>query len=226
MRVKVCGIRNEEELVTAIRCGADVLGFQVGQQYPSHSFILPSTAGRLAASMPPYVNACLVTHMEEPEDILDIMDRSGIRTVQVTELPVEKIAALRDKLEPAARIILSVYLRPGRYEWHFEEYLSLVNGVLVDAYNLRPELMGVDSPDKKYRWDKAAELAAVSPLPVILAGALTGENVNEAIAGVQPFGIDVFHGVRDKAGNLQMDALLKLIRAVRQSELELLSGQI
>ena len=136
---------------------------------------------------------------------------------------MDKIAALRDKLEPAAKILLSVYLRPGRYEWQFEDYLPLVNGILVDAYNLRPELMGVESPDKKYRWTAAAELAASVPLPIILTGGLSGENITEAIARVQPFGVDFFHGVRDASGNLQTDALIKLIRAVRQAELELLN---
>ncbi len=39
-------------------------------------------------------------------------------------------------------------------------------------------------------WETAAELVAVSPIPVILAGGLSPENVFEAILAVRPAGVD------------------------------------
>ena len=55
MQVKICGIQNEYELRTAVAAGADAVGFLVGQLHKSKTFILASTAGRLAQQLPPYV---------------------------------------------------------------------------------------------------------------------------------------------------------------------------
>ena len=53
MRVKICGIKDENELETAVNAGADAAGFLVGQRFPSADFILPEKAARLTALLPP-----------------------------------------------------------------------------------------------------------------------------------------------------------------------------
>lgn len=39
-------------------------------------------------------------------------------------------------------------------------------------------------------WDLAAELVRISPIPVILAGGISPDNVAEAVLKIQPFGVD------------------------------------
>ena len=48
MRVKLCGMRHEQDLAAAVAADADAVGFLVGQLHASNDFILPSTAARLA----------------------------------------------------------------------------------------------------------------------------------------------------------------------------------
>ncbi len=54
-------------------------------------------------------------------------------------------------------------------------------------------------------WSVSARIvAAVSPVPVYLAGGLRPENVGEAIARVRPAGVDVNSGVEDAKGRKDM----------------------
>ena len=56
MRVSICGIQNESDLQKVVQSDADAAGFLVGQIHQSARFILPSTAGRLAAQLPPFIS--------------------------------------------------------------------------------------------------------------------------------------------------------------------------
>ena len=86
MRVKVCGIKTEQELETAVSAGADAVGFLVGQVHASHDFILASTAARLVRMLPPYVVPVLVTHLTKPETILELAEQTSIFTIQLPSL--------------------------------------------------------------------------------------------------------------------------------------------
>ena len=96
MRVKICGIKNEAELEIAVNAGADAIGFLVGQRFPSPDFILPDKAARLAALLPPFVTPVLVTHLTEPEEIAELIERTGVTTVQLHGgSSVEQVRTLR-----------------------------------------------------------------------------------------------------------------------------------
>ena len=49
-------------------------------------------------------------------------------------------------------------------------------------------------------WTKIRQISASIPLPLILAGGLTSQNVARAIRMVQPYAVDVISGVEKEAG--------------------------
>ena len=99
MRIKISGIQNEAEMRMAVSCGADAVGFLVGQLHRASSFILPSSAARLAGMLPPYVCPVIVTHLTESDQIMDILRRADIYTVQIcgaiTVPEIEKLSGVR-----------------------------------------------------------------------------------------------------------------------------------
>ena len=155
VRVKICGIRNEEDLNTAVAAGADAVGFLVGQVHASPSFVLPGTAARLATALPPYVQPVLVTHLTEPTEILDLVSRTGIYTIQLHggSTP-EQVATLRNKLLDQAKLIVATHLQEERQMLDLMDFYSVADTILLDS--CLPEQRKVGGTGVICNWDLAA----------------------------------------------------------------------
>ncbi|MDD5596839.1 MAG: phosphoribosylanthranilate isomerase [Victivallaceae bacterium] len=197
MQVKICGIQNEYELRTAVDAGADAVGFLVGQLHRSKTFILASTAGRLAQQLPPYITPVIVTHLVEAEEIAEIMNRANIFTVQLHGVANEEIFKLRDLLPPYAKIIVAEYIKNLNDIMGLEELYPVINAVTLDCYNKEVSQIGEPGEDKDYHWRDAAEFVSQCPLPVIISGGLSGENVAGAIKEIMPYGVDACSYLKD-----------------------------
>jgi phosphoribosylanthranilate isomerase len=62
-------------------------------------------------------------------------------------------------------------------------------------------------------WSLAGEVAKA--VPILLAGGLTPENVQEAIRQVQPYGVDVSSGVEQSPGRKDSAKMRAFIQSVR-----------
>ena len=65
-------------------------------------------------------------------------------------------------------------------------------------------------------WEVSAAFVEASPRPVFLDGGLTPGNVRDAMAQVQPFGVDLCTGVRTD-GRLDPGKLTEFVAAVRNA---------
>ena len=196
MRVKICGIKNETELETAVNAGADAVGFLVGQRFPSQDFILPDKAARLSALLPPFVTPVLVTHLTEPEEIAGLIERTGVTTIQLHGgSTAEQVHNLRKYLGGGAKLILAVHVGqlPDEIAPDPAEYAPFVDGFLLDSYDSSSGKVG--GTGKTHNWQTSARFVSAVSRPVILAGGLTPENVVEAVRTVRPYAVDVNSGV-------------------------------
>jgi len=179
MLLKICGITSVNDALAAASAGADFLGL-----------ILVSGSKRFVT----------------PEQAASIIAASSAKCVLVTrDLPLAALQTLVDNLHPYA-----VQLHGGESA----EYASALRRVQVwKAFNLNSqldldaaaafpaELLVADSgggTGKPCDWRLAAALARRHRL--LLAGGLCIENVLEAIAAVQPEGIDISGGVEASPG--------------------------
>ena len=83
---------------------------------------------------------------------------------------------------------------------------------LLDAYSAK----GLGGTGEKFNWDLAIEAKKLGRL-IILAGGLTPENVAEAVAKVQPFGVDVSSGVESAPGKKDALKVRAFIKAARET---------
>jgi phosphoribosylanthranilate isomerase len=211
MRVKICGIKNENDVQTVIKSDADAAGFLVGQVHASKDFILPSTAARLADSLPPYITPVLVTHLTDPEEIMELVMKTGITTVQLHGgSSVKDVKKLRDLMPLNSKLVLAAYIKNKRCTPELEEYYPFIDAVLLDSYN--EEKGQVGGTGKIHDWELSSEIVAMSPLPVILAGGLNPSNVADAVRTVKPFAVDANSGLKDESDGRSLEKCIEFVR--------------
>ena len=214
MRIKICGIRNEQDMMAAVNAGANAVGFLVGQLHASKDFVLPGTAARLVRMLPPFVAPVLVTHFTDPAEVFDLVIRTGITTVQLHggSTP-EEVAALRDMLPPAGKIILAVHLQSEDDFVATKDYYRMVDTFLIDSIDIEAGKVGGTGCTND--WQLARKFVETTPCPVFLAGGLCAENAADAVRTVQPFALDANSRLKDEDGNVNAEKCLAFVKAAQ-----------
>ena len=189
MRIKICGLKSEKDIDVIIKSGADAAGFLVGQLHASPDFILPSTAARLVAKLPPYIVPVLVTQLASSDEILELVFKSGINTVQLHDyISLKEVKILRSTLPASGKIIMAVNLSDTKIKLELDSYYSSIDAVLLDSCNSATGEMG--GTGLTHDWNISADFVSSCTLPVILAGGLSPDNIEAAIKKVNPFAVD------------------------------------
>jgi phosphoribosylanthranilate isomerase len=200
VRIKICGITNENDALSAAGLGADALGFIFYKG--SKRYIDPKEAGRIISSLPPFVSAVGVFVNQSIGEIKEYARLSGIDTVQLHgdetpvfcgEVPYRMIKAVRVK---DAVNIAEVELYP-------------VRAILFDKHS--DEMYGGTGSSFDWGVLKGLEISK----KIILSGGLTPENVSQAVRLVKPYGVDVSTGVEDAPGKKNQEKMRKFIEAVK-----------
>src|ERR671919_1213088 len=79
-RVKICGITNLEDALTAVEGGADALGFIFVEDTPR--FIAPEQAAPIIRRLPPFVTPVGVFWDHPAGHIKEIVEGCGLRALQ------------------------------------------------------------------------------------------------------------------------------------------------
>jgi phosphoribosylanthranilate isomerase len=213
LRVKVCGIRRRQDVLRVANLGADAIGLLVGQRHRSEDFLAPEVARELAAACPPLVTPVLVTHLEEADAVIALADELRIRTIQMhSECGVATLRKLRREL-PGVRLIRALAASgPGMFE-QMRELSAFADAFIVDSVNAREDRVG--GTGLTHDWAMSRRAVEESPIPVVLAGGLDGDNVACAIATVHPYGVDANSRLRGADGFKDPEKVGCFIRAAR-----------
>lgn len=197
-KVKICGITNPEDALTAVEAGADALGFVFYKESPRHIF--PEEASRIINLLPPFVQAVGLFVNEEPETVNQIsrLCRLGLVQLHGDETP-EYCASIESRIMKAFRVRSLTCLGP------IADYR--LSGCLLDAYS--PSFYG--GTGTSFNWEIAHE-AVQRGHRIVLAGGLTPDNVSEAIRQVKPWGVDVSSGVESAPGRKDTNKVREFIR--------------
>lgn len=197
MRTKVCGIRNYEDAMTAVRAGADALGFLVGITHLAEDKISAEDAAQVIKRLPPFVSTVMVTHLTDKDEIVRIARMLGVNTVQIHDyIPPEDVAYVREKL-PACRIIKAVHIASEEAALAMAHSFETVCDALLLDSRTKDRLGGTGIVCD---WDVSRKVVQASAVPVILAGGLNHENVYDAVLKVRPYGVDANSGLETADG--------------------------
>jgi phosphoribosylanthranilate isomerase len=199
MYVKICGIRRQEDALIAAELGADAIGLLVGQRHKSPDFISAIVARDIFRALPPSVEAVLVTHVEDLDELERLLQESEITTVQLhSEIAPKSVECLRARL-PYLKIFKSINIISADSVAYPEAFEKLVDGFVLDSINAATNQVG--GTGKTHDWSVSRQIVMrYLEIPIILAGGLNSENVRSAIEYVHPFGVDVNSGTKASDG--------------------------
>jgi phosphoribosylanthranilate isomerase len=195
MRVKICGIKRVEDVIMAAYCGADAIGLLVGQKHNSDDFIDIGLAQKIVKECPPYISPVLVTHLDDAEEISNLAYQIGVTSIQLhSDCTVDSIISLRKTL-PHIKIIKNFHVNGLEVIHAMKPYEAVVDAFILDTLDLANDKVG--GTGLVHDWNISKKIVKDVSRPVILAGGLTPENVEEAIRLVKPYGVDASSGLKD-----------------------------
>jgi phosphoribosylanthranilate isomerase len=184
MFIKVCGMTRLEDARHALASGASALGFVMWPRSPR--YVTPQQVRAIVDRLPAGTQTIGVFVDERVDDVRRAAEIAGLSAVQLND--ASSAADVRRIEVPAFKVVTLADAEHVMASWPDEVTL------LLDAHDpVRRGGTGITVD-----WDAAGLLARRRRL--VLAGGLTSANVEEAIARVQPFGVDVCSGVEASPG--------------------------
>lgn len=199
MFIKICGITNEEDALTAVGLGADALGFVFA---PSARQITPGAARDIVKRLPGEVLTVGVFRDQSPSEVNRTVLEVGLTGAQLHghETPAEA-----QEVRRAAKVLIVAFPAGDPGLAHIDDYQA--DAVLLDA----------PAPGAGHVFDWSLAESIPIGRRVILAGGLTPTNVADGIATVRPWGVDVSTGVEVPGNPIRKDPVRmhEFIKAAR-----------
>ena len=204
MKVKICGITHLDDALTAAEAGADALGFIFVRNSPR--YVNPEAAGSIIRNLPPFVVPVGVFVNGRREDILETIQRSGIRCLQ-----------MHGEESPEATEGFPFPVWKGfRVSAAFRS--ELLSRYHTSAYLLDAFVEGMrGGTGKVFDWRIALEAKKFGR--IILSGGLSPQNVADAVRTVNPYAIDLNSGVESTPGVKNKEKIFELFHRLRDAGL-------
>ena len=191
-RVKICGIRKPVDGLIAAEAGAEAVGLNF---YPkSPRYIFPEQAQQIVRLLPPHVIKVGLFVNAAVAEVRATFDRLRLDLVQLHgDEPPEYLVKLEHRpVIKAFRLNSPDMQELDMFLDRCGELDCLPRMVLVDASV--PDLYG--GTGQKADWDALIKSRGLlGDRPLVLAGGLTPDNVQEAIGRVKPDAVDTASGV-------------------------------
>jgi phosphoribosylanthranilate isomerase len=242
-RVKICGITTADDALLAAEAGADAIGLNFYEKSPRHvdaerakeivEQLREEYSSEQVAVFGVFVNASLEDilwtiregdlygveqgfgiqlHGDEPPEFLSSLYKEGLgRTGElfqvlghVPEVPV--VQAFRSNARDLSRE--SAYLA------RCKELGCLPQAVLLDAFVTG----SYGGTGQTVEWGALADRGeSLCGLPLVLAGGLTPQNVDEAIEAARPAAVDVASGVESLPGKKDAAKVYAFLAAAKKA---------
>jgi phosphoribosylanthranilate isomerase len=203
-RIKLCGITRPEDAELAASLGAWAIGFILWPGSRRRADL--AVAAGIARALRRRLELVGVFVNQPLDDIVAAADALGLTHVQLhgDEGP-SFCAAVAQRA--GVRVVKAVRVGSAADVRHAERFHTDLHLFDSAARGLR------GGSGETWDWSLAAQRR--SPVPLILSGGLTPDNVAEGIAAVRPFAVDVASGVEAAPGVKDPDKVAAFIRAAR-----------
>ena len=202
--IKICGITNVDDALAAVTAGADALGFNFYS--PSPRYVTPQNAREIIVKLPMSVlTVGVFVNEDSPASVLNIANEAGITALQLhgDESPSYCRELARDRYVIKSLAVANDFdlQTVAAYE---------VEAVMLDTKHFA--LRG--GTGCVFDWSIAREVNKVVP-KLFLAGGLSPNNIEEAIATVRPYAVDACSALEDRPGRKNHERMRDFVETVR-----------
>jgi phosphoribosylanthranilate isomerase len=210
LAVKICGLSTAETVAAAVEGGADFIGFVFYR--PSPRYVTPERAGALAAAAPAGPRRVGLFVDAEDAEIAAALAAAPLDMLQLHgSESAERVAELRRRFATPVMKVLKV--AEERDLATAEPYLGIADWLLFDAKPpRRPEALpgGNGLP---FDWRLLA--GRRWPIPWMLSGGLTADNLAAAVRLTGVAAVDVSSGVESAPGVKRPERIAAFLEAAR-----------
>lgn len=206
-RAKICGITRVEDVQAVADAGCDAIGFVFYP--PSPRSVTQAQAEALVKAVPAYIQVVGLFVNSTAYEIQDILKTVPLDILQFhgDESPEQCQAIAQQVVRRWYKAIqvkpdLDVVAEIQRYQ------AAGASAVLLDAWH--PDLKG--GTGHSFDWSTFPQL----DIPLILAGGLNPDNIEEAIHTTQAYAVDVSGGVESAKGIKDQQLIERFMQGVHR----------
>ena len=206
-RAKICGITRVEDVQAVADAGCDAIGFVFYS--PSPRSVTQAQAEVLVKAVPAYIQVVGLFVNSTADDIQDILKTVPLDILQFhgDESPeqcqvIAKQVGRRWYKAIQVKPDLDVVAEIQRYQ------TAGASAVLLDAWH--PDLKG--GTGHSFDWSTFPQL----DIPLILAGGLNPDNIEQAIHTTQAYAVDVSGGVESAKGIKDQQLIERFMQGVHR----------
>lgn len=206
--VKICGITSEADALLAVAMGADAVGFIFA---PSPRQVSPSLVADIVKRLPREILTVGVFRDEAPSRVVEITNHAGLGAAQLHgHEPAEESRWVRDRVPCTIKAFTAGDRTITRFPEFGADYL------MIDG----------PSPGSGEVFDWRLGEGVADPYHLIVSGGLSPENVAQAVARLQPFGVDVATGVESAPGRKDPRKVRDFVVNARSAARAVSDGQV
>jgi len=202
-RVKICGITNLDDALTAINYGADAIGLVFYSPSPRNIEI--NKAADIIKHLPPFITIVGLFVNAEARFIEEVINQVGIDLIQFHG----------DEPEAFCQQFQRPYIKALRMKSGLDLKQSVTDYRSAKALLLDTYKKGIPGgTGESFHWELVPHDLNKA---IILAGGLNATNVKSAISVVKPYAVDVSGGIEKQHGLKDAQKIKDFMSAVRKT---------
>lgn len=190
MHTQIYTAQSVEEALALVEAGADIVGITPSPR-PLPGIVTEELAAEIVEAIGSSALSSAISVEEDEDEIVrmvsvvkpDILHLCG----DITKVDPEMVGRIRARIGDV-KIDQAIPMTGPEAVDAALAFAPVVDYLLLDSYS--PEIGGVGAAGFTHDWSISRKIVDSVDVPVILAGGLSAENVAEAIATVQPWGVD------------------------------------
>jgi len=192
MIIQIYAFTDPETAAEAVELGVNNIGFVAGRYGIVPGELSFSEAREIAVSLPPRATSVALTMSEDVEEILRMASEVKPDIIHVSSdvdlVGVEAMRELHSHLDADIRLMKAIPVEDEQSIVLSQQFAGVSDLLLLDTK--RKDFPGVGATGFTHDWNISKRIVEAVPIPVILAGGLTADNVGAAIREINPWGVD------------------------------------